>query len=75
MRRETLPDNGGRRSGGDRRAFSYAIHIPEMRSAQDRRSFFDRRYDKKVKLKKENFDMTDAYCCVLGWMRKEKRWK
>jgi hypothetical protein len=32
-------------------------------------------YDKKVKLKKENFDMTDAYCCVLGWMRKEKRWK
>lgn len=32
-------------------------------------------YDKKNKLKKENFDMTDAYVCVLGWMRKNNYWK
>lgn len=32
-------------------------------------------YDKKGKLKKENFDMTDAYCAVLGHMKKEGFWK
>jgi hypothetical protein len=31
-------------------------------------------YDKKNKLKKENFDMTDAYTCVIGWMRKNGYW-
>jgi len=25
-------------------------------------------------LKKENFDQTDAYCCVLGYMNQEKIW-
>jgi len=32
-------------------------------------------YDKKNKLKKENFDMTDAYTAVLGYMRKNQIWK
>lgn len=32
-------------------------------------------YDKKNKLKKENFDMTDAYTAVLGYMRKNEFWK
>jgi len=32
-------------------------------------------YTKNNTLKKENFDMTDAYCCVLGYMVKEKIWK
>lgn len=32
-------------------------------------------YDKNKKIKKENYDMTDAYCAVLGYMRKEKSWK
>jgi hypothetical protein len=32
-------------------------------------------YDKKGKLKKENYDMTDAYAAVLGQMRKEGFWK
>lgn len=27
-------------------------------------------YDKNMKLKKENFDMTDSYAAVLGYMRK-----
>jgi hypothetical protein len=31
-------------------------------------------YDKNHKLKKENFDMSDAYCCVKGAMRKENLW-
>ena len=42
MRRTSLPDNGGRRSGNDRRNFSYAFHIPERRLG-DRRSDIDRR--------------------------------
>jgi hypothetical protein len=32
-------------------------------------------YDKNHKLKKENFDMTDAYTCVKGAMRKQDIWK
>lgn len=31
-------------------------------------------YDKHQKLKKENFDMTDAYACVVGGMRKCGDW-
>ena len=38
-----LHDNGGRRSGIDRRQFSYDFHIPERRSGKDRRSGNDRR--------------------------------
>ena len=38
-----LRDNGGRRSGIDRRQFSYSAHIPERRCGQDRRSRKDRR--------------------------------
>lgn len=36
-------DNGGRRSGGDRRNYSYTLHIPERRNGQDRRNGSDRR--------------------------------
>jgi hypothetical protein len=39
----TLIDNGGRRSGEERRQFSYLMHIPERRSGKERRSGFDRR--------------------------------
>ena len=38
-----LHDNGGRRSGVERREFSYYGHIPERRSGKDRRSGIDRR--------------------------------
>ena len=31
-------------------------------------------YDKHQKLTKENFDMTDAYTCVVGGMRKQQEW-
>ena len=36
-------DNEGRRSGVDRRNFSYTLHIPERRKVKDRRSGGDRR--------------------------------
>ena len=36
-------DNGGRRCGGDRRNYSYTLHIPERRNGPDRRSGTDRR--------------------------------
>jgi len=36
-------DNGGRRSGGDRRNYSYSIHLPERRAIEDRRDGIDRR--------------------------------
>ena len=44
-----LMDNGGRRSGADRRQFSYAFHIPERRVAADRRSEHDRRRESRDK--------------------------
>ena len=31
-------------------------------------------YTKNNTLKKENFDQSDAYCCVLGFMKQEKIW-
>lgn len=36
-------DNGGRRSGVDRRQFSYTSYIPERRRGGDRRKGEDRR--------------------------------
>lgn len=41
-------DKGGRRSGIDRRQFSYAIHIPERRSEEDRRGGLDRRLEART---------------------------
>ncbi len=41
--KEGFLDNNGRRSGVDRRVFTYAVHIPERRSSTDRRSGKDRR--------------------------------
>ena len=43
MMRTSLPDNDGRRSGDDRRKFSYAMHIPERQVKKDRRVGMDRR--------------------------------
>ena len=36
-------DNGGRRSGIERREFSYTNYFPERRSGKDRRNEVDRR--------------------------------
>jgi len=38
-----LPNNVGRRSGIERREFSYNQHIPEQRYGEDRRSGKDRK--------------------------------
>ena len=43
LERQTSLDNEGRRSGRDRRDFSYTLHIPERRKGRDRRSGDDRR--------------------------------
>ena len=40
---QLLPDNEGRRSGIERRNFSYNFHIPERRSDNERRNGKDRR--------------------------------
>jgi RNase H-fold protein (predicted Holliday junction resolvase) len=32
-------------------------------------------YTKNNTLKKENFDQSDAYCCVLGFMKQENFWR
>ena len=43
-------DNGGRRSGGDRRTYSYTLHVPERRSGTDRREGKDRRKAPRYKI-------------------------
>jgi len=47
-------DNGGRRSGGDRRNYSYTLHIPERRNGNDRRSGEDRRKIPRTKTNQRN---------------------
>ena len=58
----TLHDNGGRRSGIERRRFSYSVHIPERRSGIDRRCSQDRRCGENVNGGDERVveNMTDA---------------
>lgn len=46
----SLPDNGGRRSGAERRNFSYTYCIPERRNGQDRRHNHDRRNSLRPKI-------------------------
>ena len=46
----TSTDNGGRRSGGDRRKYSYTLHVPERRSGNDRRTLKDRRESPRYKI-------------------------
>jgi hypothetical protein len=45
-----VKDNAGRRSGIERRVFSYTIHIPERRSEKERRKYLDRRDRKGFRL-------------------------
>jgi hypothetical protein len=46
----TSTDNGGRRSGGDRRKYSYTLYIPERRSGKDRRNGKERRMIPRYKI-------------------------
>lgn len=43
-------DNGGRRSGAERRIFSYTYYIPERRDGQDRRKGKERRMSHRPKI-------------------------
>ena len=47
---DTSTDNGGRRSGGDRRMYSYTLHVPERRDGGDRREGKDRRKAPRYKI-------------------------
>jgi|AP12_2_1047962.scaffolds.fasta_scaffold143480_1 hypothetical protein len=48
MNNKIFLDNGGRRSGTDRRRFSYAVHIPERRTSIDRRKSLERRDNRRI---------------------------
>ena len=51
LKKLTDVDNGGRRSGGDRRNYSYSLHIPERREGDDRRNDDDdRRKAARIKI-------------------------
>ena len=43
--------NSDRRIGGDRRAFSYSLHIPERRNGKDRRCGRDRRKMPRIRIR------------------------
>lgn len=51
LQKMQMIDNGGRRSGADRRQFSYAFHIPERRATTDRRTGDDRREEPRDNMK------------------------
>ena len=48
LERRISSDNGGRRTGGDRRNYSYTLHIPERRKGKDRRNGDDRRKSPRI---------------------------
>jgi len=50
LKKIILIDKGGRRFGGDRRNYSYALHIPERRSGSERRAIVDRRETSRIKI-------------------------
>jgi hypothetical protein len=51
MNNKKLPDINDRRSGIDRRKFSYAVYIPERRSNIDRRKGLDGHSQQREKIK------------------------
>jgi hypothetical protein len=70
---ELCLDCGGRRSGIDRRQFSYAIHIPERRSGDERRNGSDRRSGEERR-------SSDSFRTVVEedrrrWFRSHRIWK
>jgi len=60
-------DNGGRRSGEDRREFTYSDYTPERRSPKGRRSGFDRRIklyiDKIITDRRNYFNNASLSAC------------
>jgi hypothetical protein len=58
-------DNGGRRLGLERRAFSYDIHLPERRSNTIRRSNIDRRNDQFSRMNSRKWRDTERRAAFL----------
>jgi hypothetical protein len=68
---KSMVDNCGRRSGIERRRFSYFLHIPERRSGEKRRSGFDRRRGRGLKIEdckkhKTKYRIYSTFLFVLG---------
>lgn len=61
-----LLDNGGRRSGVERRSFSYSGHIPERRSGKDRRSGLDRRSGRDRRYDNDRRNVSDRRIACAG---------
>jgi hypothetical protein len=62
------PDNGGRRSGIERRRFEYTSHIPERRSGRDRRKGHDRRrgIDRRTVDRRQGVERRIAFLFMPG---------
>lgn len=58
---QSVLDRGGHRCGLDRRAFSYAICLPERRTGQDRRCGRDRRKTRRPKRDQKRRDIAAAH--------------
>lgn len=48
IKSDRMSDKGGRRTGIDRREFSYSAYAPERRSGKDRRKLEDRRKKPRI---------------------------
>ena len=68
-------DYGGRRSGIDRRQFSYTDHIPARRSNKDRRSSLNRRskLDRRNVLDRRTIEGSMKIINVDGRKNKDRR--
>ena len=66
---DTSADNGGRRSGGDRRTYSYTLHVPERRRSADRRDGKDRRHVPRYKIPSDQLlveGSSKSLFCLIG---------
>ena len=66
-------DNGGRRSGIDRRQFSYSGYLPERRSGNERRSGRDRRETLREKKKPDAADGKTHKTDTIGDQFKDEK--
>jgi len=48
MKSDRVSDKGGRRTGIDRREFSFTAYGPERRNGDDRRGYVDRRQKRRL---------------------------
>ncbi len=61
MKADRITEKGGRRTGIERREFSFTAYVPERREGQDRREYEDRRQKPRILtcLKKNKDDLNE----------------